>query len=187
MSQRGMTIYGVVLAALLFVWLILRRTDLLAGEPSNLDLLVFATLAALALTPLFAKVTLGGVTLEREIKAAVKRETQEAGRQALKLRAALDLERMPIWEAENSSVPNRTGQEKLQLLQAKADELEDRLAEAAPDDRPSYGLALRDVYWDLLAAARQQYASSVPYQDVWRRVERGFAALAETEDWRASR
>lgn len=187
MSQGGMKIYGVFLASVLLVWLILRRADLLAGDPSNLDLLVFATLAALALTPLFRKVSLGGVTLEREVREVVKKETREAGLQTLKLRAALDLERMPIWEAENSSVPNRTGEAKLRLLQSKVDELEARLAEAPPEDRPPYGLALREVYWDLLAAARAQHASSMPYQDIWRKVERGFASLAEDKDWKPSR
>ncbi|HSW29556.1 MAG TPA: hypothetical protein VLH75_08760 [Longimicrobiales bacterium] len=175
------------MAVVLLVWLILRRDDLLAGAPSNLDLLVFATLAALALTPLFRKVSLGGVTLEREIREVVKKETREAGLQTLKLRAALDLERMPIWEAENSSIPNRTGEAKFRLLQTKVDELEAQLSAAPHEDRPFYGLALREVYWDLLAAARAQYESSMPYQDIWRRVERGFANLADAKDWKPSR
>ncbi|MEX2526442.1 MAG: hypothetical protein WEA09_02285 [Gemmatimonadota bacterium] len=149
------------------------------GVASGVDLLAVAVLLALLLAPLYSEVTLGGVTLKREIERQVKQEVSVAEREALKTRASLDLQLMPVWEREHSSSPSDWSVQKLKLIADQVRDLEAQVVTAPESDRVQYQKVLRELYWEWLAVAREVYASSSPYQDVWRRVEAGFSRIAD--------
>ena len=84
---------------------------------------------------------------------------------------------MPIWEKENSSIPSNFSSEKVELVEQKVSELEGLWLNSSPEEKVHYGLALRELYWEYLKAARHHWASSEDFQQVWHRVEKGFASL----------
>ncbi|HEY9228598.1 MAG TPA: hypothetical protein VIP11_18230 [Gemmatimonadaceae bacterium] len=159
--------------AALLLYLFERRYAIRSGNPSSVDLLAVATVLALSLSAAFKEVTLGGVSFKRFVRREVIRAESEARR----LLATVDLAMMPIWEREHSSVPSDWSAQKVELLARTVRDLEDKFRKASPKDRAAYAIALRDVYWQWLAAARHHWASSAPYHDVWRHVEKGFAEI----------
>ena len=177
MKSYARIAYVSVLVIALGVFLFYRRVDILAGSSSTVDTLVAGAFLALLLLPVFREVTLGGVTLKSRIEAIVQHEVGRVQLDALNRVARLDLQMMPIWEREHSSVQSDFMAKKLALFEENVSELERLWASASFDDKAHYGLALRILYWEWLEAARNFWASSAPYHDVWRRVEKGFAEL----------
>lgn len=116
-------------------------------------------------------------TFNVQLQEMVHREVSRAQQEALRLMAAIDLELVPLWEREHSSVPTDYNTQKLALISARIEDLEARLASAPQDEKVHYGWVLRSLYWMWLEAARKHYASSTPYQDVRKRVESSLGNL----------
>lgn len=116
-------------------------------------------------------------TFNVQLQEMVHREVSRAQQEALRLMAEIDLELVPLWEREHSSVPTDYNAQKLTLINARIDDLEARLASAPQDEKVHYGWVLRSLYWMWLEAARKYYASSTPYQEVRKRVESSLSNL----------
>ena len=68
--MKSSNIYHGIITAIFLSLLWLRRESILNGSTSNFDLLLLAIAGALLLIPLFNQVSLGGVTITREIEKA---------------------------------------------------------------------------------------------------------------------
>lgn len=177
MRGRKRVAYLVAVFAALAAFLVMRRDGLLNGSTSAVDAIIVAAVLAIVLLPAFRKVTIGGVTLEPEVRELIQREVGRTQREALRLLVARDVQMIPLWEREHSSVASEFSAEKLALLERHVAELEQLWVASASEERAHVGLALRDVYWRWLAAARHHWASSGAYQSVKGRVEKGLTKL----------
>lgn len=129
-------LYGasLVLGAASYFWY--RRADLLAGDPSVIDLMVGFGVGALLLSPLFREVSFGGVSVKKEIERVreevlgriselhatvtsrvavsstvnvqnlVHEEVRRSQMEAVGMLAELDRGILEAWEWEGSSVPH---------------------------------------------------------------------------------
>jgi hypothetical protein len=177
MTGRRRVAYLVAVFAALAAFLVLRRDGLLNGSTSAVDAIIVAAVLAIVLLPAFRKVTVGGVTLEPEVRELIQREVGKTQMEALRLLVARDVQMIPLWEREHSGVPSDFSAEKLALLERHTVELERLWVASAREERAHVGLALREVYWQWLAAARHHWASSAAYQAVRGRVEKGLTTL----------
>ncbi|MDH4394721.1 MAG: hypothetical protein QE278_03490 [Limnobacter sp.] len=94
--------------------------------------------------------------------------------------AALDIELIPIWEAESLKRPEDSTR-KLQVLKECVERLERQVLESAEGSKSASVSALRRVYVQYLEHARQHYASSAPYQDIRTQVIKGLEAIRGDE------
>jgi hypothetical protein len=196
-------VYHGVLTISVLVLLWFRRNAVISKDATAFDILLSAVAVALLLTPLFKEISLGGVTLKKEIEKAkedlsgkigelraafvnsvavsptfnvqlqelVHREVSKAQEEALRMTAEMDLQLLPLWESEHSSVPSDYNNRKLELVEARIKELETRLANAPAEEQVHFAWVLRSLYWMWLEASRTHYASSMPYQETRRNVE----------------
>src|SRR6185369_10344712 len=192
---------ALLILALAILWL--RRGFLLGKDITVFDFLMLAVATALLLAPLFREISLGGVTLKKELDRAkedisgkigelrsvivnsvavsptfnlqlqelVHREVSKTQQEVLRLMAEIDLQLLPLWERENSSVPAGYNQQKLELIDSRVRDLEARLASAPSEEKIHFAWALRTLYWMWLESSRNHYASSMPYQETRKSVE----------------
>lgn len=211
LKPKLLHIYHFVLAIGVIAVLWFRRSTVFSKDATAFDFLLFAVAVALLLTPLFKEISLGGVTLKREIEKAkedlsvkigelraavvnsvavsptfnvqlqelVHREVSKAQEEALRLTAEMDLQLLPLWEREHSSVPSDYNYRKLELVEARIKELEERLANAPAEEKVHFAWVLRSLYWMWLETSRAHYASSMPYQDTRRDVEERLSRFTE--------
>jgi hypothetical protein len=115
------------------------------------------------------------------VQQMVQREVSLARAEALRAAARIDAQMVPIWESLHCSIPQAVGkanQQRIDLLEAEIARFEAALAGAEPADRWAYAEVLRRFYWELMEAARMHWASTQRFQDVKRRVQARFEALA---------
>lgn len=130
----GWWVYFIALVVAVVTPLGLRHESLLAGNVSPLDLILALVGCVLLLSPLFREVSLGGVTVKRELERTreelsarigelhtaisssvtasqvvnvqpiVQREVAKAQFEAIRTMAEVDRELLPNWELERSTV-----------------------------------------------------------------------------------
>jgi hypothetical protein len=93
---------------------------------------------------------------------------------------ALDIELIPIWEAESLKRPE-DGERKLQVLRECVERLERQVAKSSGSSKVASISALRRVYIQYLEHARRHYASSIPYQEIRKQVLKGLEAIRGNE------
>jgi hypothetical protein len=114
-----------------------------------------------------------------QLQELVHREVSKTQEEVLQLMAEIDLQLLPLWEREHSSVPADYNQRKLEVIETRVRDLEARFAKAPADEKVHFAWALRSLYWMWLEASRTHYASSTPYQEIRRNVEDGLNRLAK--------
>lgn len=118
-------------------------------------------------------------TFNVQLQELVHREVSKTQEEVLQLMAEIDLQLLPLWEREHSSVPADYNQRKLEVIEARVRDLEARFTKAPADEKVHFAWALRSLYWMWLEASRTHYASSMPYQETRRNVEDGLNRLAK--------
>lgn len=178
-----------LVAGALAALLVLRGNAILAGRTSPVDLLAMAALLALLVSPLFKEVTLGGVTLRREL-AQAKKELAGAIQQ---LHATVtssvavaptfnvqlqQLVRGEVGRAQDEALrimaaldlellaltPEGRGtghRVREELLRGRIAETEALYAAAPPAERAPYGTVLRSLYLMLLECSGDPQARAL--------------------------
>lgn len=117
-------------------------------------------------------------TFNVQLQELVHREVSKAQEEALRMTAEMDLQLLPLWECEHSSVPSDYNHRKLELVEARIKELEECLTKAPAEEKVHFAWVLRGLYWMWLEASRAHYASSMPYQETRRDVEERLSRFA---------
>ena len=120
-------------------------------------------------------------TVNVQLQQLAQREVSRAQEAALRLLSQADIDLIPLWEAENSSVPAADKRATLSLLEQRVAEIEAQAARVPLEERVHYQSVLRTLYWKMLEAGYRYYASNSDYQAIKRRVVTSLGTLGRAE------